>query len=831
MNNQATSDSERLLLRSIQILPAALIFIFMCIIAVVLIREENRRTQDLLNGLQQDFVTNQKKIIKNQINNIYQQLEYEKSLTIELLKLDIKYRVEEAYAVVNGIYNANPDRPKEQVTNLIRKALYDVRFNEGRGYYFIFQMDGVNVMHPLLPHIEGTSKIGVQDLKGKFIVKEHIDLIKASEDGSAFYRWWYRKPGHGELEFEKIGYAKHFAPYDWFIGTGEYAADVEEQIKNRMLKWLTELRYGNDNYVFVMNMEGKGLAHKDKSIIGTTEAALLNLFKEKLEANPDERSGFVRYDSPYLPQRLSNPDKLSYIKLIEPWGWIIGTGVFTSDIESIINQQVLELERNNQEQLYRILSILVMLTGMLAILSIGASKFIGRRFSLYQERIYENIKELEESREKLRELAMIDTLTLIPNRTMLEENIHKGIQLSKLVEEYYAVLFVDLDDFKRTNDKYGHHVGDELLKSVSNKFKQLCGKKDVLARFGGDEFVFGFQVTSKEEAKEKADLIKGLFDEPFVLENTVVMCTCSIGVSVFPTDGNTVSNLLSKSDIALYRSKEQGKGQVLFYDHKINDEVQYDFSIEENLHHALRNNEISIYYQPKLEAKTGVILGVEALCRWNSSELGSVRPDDFIRIAEKTGLIVSIGKYILEKSCDGLHEFNAAAADPIKISINISPIQLLHIDFYDMIMETVKEKSTQPSSIVFEITENVIIEDLDKVISVLSKIHEVGFGISLDDFGTGYSSLRYLNSFPITEIKIDRAFVMRIGINEHDDTLIKTIVLIGLSMGLNIVAEGVENVEQRDRLRELGCHELQGYLFDPALSLEKLVSKYSGHKS
>ncbi|MCL9781776.1 cache domain-containing protein [Vibrio sp. S4M6] len=827
MNQKINSSTERWILRSIQVLPVALMLVFILVIAVVLVTEENRRTQDLVNGLRDDFVANQQAIIKNQINNVYQQIEYEKSLTIKLLKRDIESRVEEAYQVVEGIYNANPGLEKQQIIRLIHQALFNVRFNEGRGYYFIFQMDGVNVMHPLLPHIEGTSKIGVQDLRGTFIVKEHIDLIKASKDGSAFYRWWFKKPGEGDKEFEKIGYAKHFKPYDWFIGTGEYVADVEAEIKRRMLLWLTKLRYGNDNYVFVVDLEGKTLAHKDETRIGNTEMPLFNLFMASLNKSLAGLEGYVRYDSPYVPESINSPDKISYIRLIESWGWIIGTGVFTSDIETLIAPQLTELEKQHKHQLYRILVILFTLSGILLLFSLAVSRFLRRRFVLYQMNISDNIRALEDSQEQLRKLATIDSLTSIPNRTMLEENLKKGLEHSRQSGDFFALMFVDLDDFKRINDTYGHHVGDELLKAVGKRFEILCGEQDVLARFGGDEFVFGYQVSSKQEAKDKADAIRRVFDESFSLSRATIIVSCSIGVSISPDDGSSFSSLLSKSDIALYRSKEQSKGQILFYDHKLDDEVHYHFQVEESLRNALKNEEISVHYQPKLSAETGDILGVEALCRWNSEKLGMVRPDVFIQIAEKTGLIIAIGEFVLQKACDDINALNRQMGGAVKLAINISPIQLLDGNFYNMATDIVKSRNIEPSNITFELTENVLLEDLDKVLPILTQLNAMGFGISLDDFGTGYSSLRYLNSLPITEIKIDREFVMKMEVDNRNATVVKTIVLIGLSMGLNVVAEGVETHEQQKHLKTLGCHELQGYLFDPALPLAELIDKYS----
>ena len=583
-------------------------------------------------------------------------------------------------------------------------------------------MDGVNVIHPLLPQIEGTSKIGLRDLKGKFIVKEHIDLIRASEDGSAFYRWWFKKPGQGDKEFEKIGYAKHFEPYDWFIGTGEYVVDVENDIQKRMLMWLTTLRYGDDNHVFVMDLEGKILADKDVSRIGKTDVPLLNLFVDTLKNSPGGQEGYVRFDHLYVPESINSPDKLNYIRLVWPWGWIIGTGIFTSDIEKLITPQVSELEKQNKQQLYRMLIILFAFSTILLMLSIAASRYIKNRFLLYQTRINSNIQALEESQEQLRVLATTDSLTSIPNRTALEENLLSGLNHSAQSGEIYAVMFVDLDDFKRINDAHGHHVGDELLKAVGERFQTLCKEQDVLARFGGDEFVFGYQVKSKQEANEKAQAIRRAFSEAFILSRVTIMTSCSIGVSMAPDDGSSVAHLLSKSDIALYRSKEGSKGQILFYDLSIDEEIRYQLQVEDNLRTALKNDEISVFYQPKVGAETNTIQGVEALCRWHSDKLGPVRPDDFIYIAEKTELIIEIGQFIMERACDNMNEFNKNMDSNIKLALNVSTVQLLHSDFYQFAVDTAKSRDIEPGNITFELTRNVLLEDLDRTYALSASL-------------------------------------------------------------------------------------------------------------
>lgn len=819
-----TNDSELWLLRSIKILPVTLTMTVMLAITLIFVGEEQRKIDALLDGFRQDFIESQRDQSKRQLQNIHQHLLFEASQAVDVLKADIRERIYEAHGIASGLYRSFPNYAEEELQSLISEALRDVRFNEGRGYFFIFSMEGTSVMHGLLPHIEGTSKIDAKDSKGTLILKEHIDLIRQSTNGEAFYQWWYKKPGQGDVEFEKIGFGKEFEPFDWFIGTGEYVSDVEDEIKLRLLEWLTALRFGEDNYVFVMDMKGVTLAHKDPDRIGDPEPELLETIRTTLNGN---LSGFVEYQSPYTPEGIFNSNKVSYVQVLPEWGWIIGTGFFTEHVERVLSPQVVKLKQAHSEDLLRVILILVGLMSLLVTLSFWASKLVKRRFDDYQQRIEEDIKQLEISSMQLERLAHIDSLTGIPNRSRLDAQLDSCIEKCKTDKSKYAVLFVDLDDFKRINDKYGHHAGDELLKAVSATFSKLKRDDEILVRFGGDEFVFGFPIVEVEEANLRAERIQEAIAVPILFHGIQLSTSCSIGIAIFPEHGANSSELLSHSDVALYTSKEKTKGQIQLFTKGISDILEYQFALEEQLSFALAREEISVHYQPKINAASGEIIGVEALCRWHSSEFGYVSPDQFIDVAEKTGLIIEIGDFVMKQACKDIVLFNRLNQSQVGVAINISPLQLLHKDFESKAKDILNSNELNNHLVIFEITENVVIEDTDRVKDILTNLSAEGFGVSLDDFGTGYCSLRYVNELPISEIKIDRQFIRDINDDNYLDSLANTIIAMGHSNQLNVVAEGVETKRQAELLNQMGCQVLQGYYFDKPLTFNQLCDRYA----
>jgi diguanylate cyclase (GGDEF)-like protein len=388
-------------------------------------------------------------------------------------------------------------------------------------------------------------------------------------------------------------------------------------------------------------------------------------------------------------------------------------------------------------------------------------------------------------------------------------------------------MFVDLDDFKKINDAYGHNSGDKLLQKLSVKFNELTGELASVSRFGGDEFIFSFpNMRSIHDIERKVEEINNLFSSEFVIDGHVMKIGCSIGISVFPDDGDNPEDLITKADIVLYKSKSKEKGRALFYDNAISQKLQHEFQLEKLLRNAVSRDEIYVRYQPQIDSKTGDLAGLEVLARWNNDELGEVSPYEFIPIAEDIGAIYEVSWNVINKACEDFIKIQAALGQHLHLSINISPKLLLQNEFDKQIYSAIVAQGVKPEQITLEITENVLIDDLQFVKPVLEALRDYGFGISLDDFGTGYSSLSYINNLPLTEIKIDRSFVDNLLTQAHSETLVMAILAIGQASQLQVVAEGVETIEQANRLRELECDWLQGYYFNKPITVNELIDHY-----
>lgn len=821
------------LLRLIKILPPSIVVAFAVWVNFIVINGNKIKLAHDITTLHQSFIETEKETIKAQINQLYQQINYEINSTEATLKQNIQHHIYQAHAIATNIYQQNKHRPEAQVTKLITDALRNIRFNQGRGYFFIYKTAGTSVMHPILPAMEGSSKWDFQDTRGNYIVRDMGKIVK--DAGEGFYHWWFVKPQNKGQEFEKIGFGKYFAPYDWFIGTGEYIKDVENDIKTRLLERIDHIRYGKNGYIFVIDYQGNILSHANKQLVGTNRLKVRNLqgvsiFEEGLKIAL-KGEGFYNYISPIMPSTGQPAEKMSFIKGLPEWNWAIGTGSYISEIEAYLTERKDNISKQNHNEFLKILWVSSFLTVFFVALSFLLSNYLARRFSLYESRINRDFSELNTIKEQLQHQALHDALTQLPNRALLDDRIVQGIALSKNINKSLAVVFVDLDDFKKINDLYGHSVGDSLLKMLGEKFNQLLTVGESVARFGGDEFIFCFpELDNLQQAEHKVKCIQEIFNTEFIIDGKLISSSCSIGVAMYPNDADKAEDLISKADIVLYKSKSQQKGSFLFFNETINKQVKRDFILEAQLRSALDNNELSVLYQPQISTKTGALVGVEALVRWHNATLGHISPDEFIHLAEDIGMINDIGLFVLQQSMQDILQFNQHNNTSIRLSINISPKQLINPKFVVQTLKKANEIGFATHLITLEITENVLIANVKKAQPILQQLKDEGFKLSLDDFGTGYSSLYYLNNLPINEIKIDRSFIDKLLINNQNESLVKTIIAIGKLSQMTVVAEGVETKEQFERLIQLDCDKIQGYYFDRPLPIEILASKYKLEK-
>lgn len=817
------------LLPLIKVIPAVIVIMFACIAIFIVIKHNRTQLIADIESLQKNFIASEKEMIKVQVKQIAQQAAYERDSTEILLKKDIKEHIYQAHSIATSIYKENQDKPEQEVKRLITTALRNIRFNEERGYFFIYSLDGQSILHPILPQMEGTSKADLQDSRGNYIVRDLGTLAKLH--GEYFYHWWFVKPENKSKEFEKIGFGKYFVPYDWFIGTGEYLVDVENDIKQRLIKRISNMSFGEDRYIFLLDYQGNMLSHINKDFQGTNLLANSNDYivkvTQELIAIAEQGEGYLEYITPLVTSTSEPGEKISFVSGFPQWSWAIGTGFYRGEIDRYLTKREQEITQKNQSELLTLLALSLFVTLFFISLSLLLSNYLSRRFTLYKEKINYDFNELNDIKLQSQYQALHDALTNLPNRIQLDEQISQGIKLSEKSNKNLAVMFVDLDDFKKTNDLHGHSVGDNLLKILGEEFIKILNGSDSVARFGGDEFIFCFpELNDKAQAQQKVVEIQKIFDQEFIIKGKSIYSSCSIGVAMYPSDGNVAEDLISKADIVLYKSKSQQKGRSLFFNDSINKQVKRDFLIETELRVALSEQEFSVVYQPQISVESGKIIAVEALIRWHNKILGHVSPVEFIQIAEDIGMIQSIGNFVIEQALQDILQFNIDHNTTLELSLNISPKQLVETNFAEQMIAVIEKFAFKASLVTLEITENIFISDLKKVYPILNRLRDYGFRLSLDDFGTGYSSLSYLSNLPMNEIKIDRSFIDKLLVSSQSESLVKTIIAIGQFYNLTVVAEGVESKAQFERLKHYNCDLIQGYYFDRPLSILDLNDKY-----
>lgn len=430
-------------------------------------------------------------------------------------------------------------------------------------------------------------------------------------------------------------------------------------------------------------------------------------------------------------------------------------------------------------------------------------------------------KKLEE---ELHYLALHDGLTSLPNRILINDRFQQAIFHANREDHLTAILVLDLDRFKRINDTLGHDAGDKVLKLIASRVQECVRQIDTVARPGGDEFVILLaSINHLEDAMMVASKILASINEPFILERQETFITGSIGISIYPKDGQDATMLIKNADTALYCAKEQGGNNYQCYIPDMNAKALEHLSLENALHSAIERNELRVHYQPVIEIKSGQIKGVEALVRWEHPEHGLVSPVNFIPLAETSGLIVPIGEWVMRHACKEVLSWREQGLPPIRLAVNISGRQFRQRNLLESIQNIITETKFNPKDLDLELTESVIMGDPAKTVEILHTLKAMGTSISIDDFGTGYSSLSYLKRFPIDTLKIDRSFVQDITLDQDDAAIVRAVIALAQSLRLKVVAEGVETQEQLTYLQELNCDSMQGFLISRPLPPDKLI--------
>ena len=439
--------------------------------------------------------------------------------------------------------------------------------------------------------------------------------------------------------------------------------------------------------------------------------------------------------------------------------------------------------------------------------------------------IYTNLKEIIEMEEKVEYLAYHDSLTKLPNRTYFEEKITDILKFAKINNSKVAILFIDLDRFKVINDTLGHHVGDGMLIELSERLKNILQKNDILARIGGDEFVVILNnITDKKEVGKVAGKILSVVRESIMVQDYHLNTTASIGIAIYPNDGESRNEIIKHADSAMYHAKDKGKDNYQFYTEQLSLDVEARLDLEQELLHALEREELVLYYQPQYYLKNRKISGAEALLRWKSEKLGWISPEVFIPIAEETGVIVPIGYFVFEEACREYMRWKKQGLNVDSISINISSLQFREENMFEKFKDIILRVGIPAHKIEIEITEYFIMEYSTTNITILEDLRNIGCKISIDDFGTGYSSMSYMKELSLDSIKIDKSFVMDLPGNMHDAEVSKAIIALSKSLGYQVVAEGIETVEQEEFLSHYSCDIGQGFYFAKPMNSDNFIS-------
>jgi len=494
-----------------------------------------------------------------------------------------------------------------------------------------------------------------------------------------------------------------------------------------------------------------------------------------------------------------------------------------SQLQELQREQTQNAFKTNSANYKKIVVIMLGVTFIVIVLSISIIFFILKLIS-------KNEKQKERYRQDIEQQAFFDHLTGLPNRRLFNDRMSHAISYTERDETLMAVLFIDCDRFKPINDSLGHIVGDALLISIANRLKQSVRSSDTVCRVSGDEFAIVLEQIKHISAIDRiAQNILGAVAAPHHIEGHKVFTTVSIGITVYPIDEKNIEGLLSSADIAMYHAKQSGGNRYEYFDSKMNSRYKLRLSLEQDLHDALINDELEIYYQPLNSIETNnKIIAAEALLRWHHPQNGMISPVDFIRIAEDSGLIVSIGEWVLLTACSQIKKWEEQGYGKITVCVNLSPRQFTDANLIPAVKDALDVSGIDPSQLDLEITESTSMAVIQESIDILHKLKKLGVNISIDDFGTGYSSLSYLQQMPIDNLKIDRSFVENLHHSSKDKAFVQAIVTMAHTLGIKTIAEGVEISEQLDFLEGVRCEIAQGYLFSkpvPAKQFEHLFKK------
>ena len=764
------------------------------------------------------------------------------------------------WVIGTGIYLDDMEKElKEELANDKERLIFD---QESGNYIFIGTWDGLSIAGPN----QGNNGYAIRDRNGQYIVQE---LIHKAKEGGGFLE--YTTP---DIAQDKLSYVVPLYGWEWYVGSGIYIKNVNNEIdklRNAMLEEIKQTLYTILIWFFVFSFVAGFLYLYISRRVRKDFAVFIDFFDSLANKDQYINTSKVRFQE---FEELANhanhmlKAKIFSNKHLEQYKKIVSSSddflalidrnytylAISEAYLKFFNAKEVDILHHTMEELYGTQYFLEELKHLsdralagesfeheMWMLSSYGKRFLHIKYFPYFENEGDDLpiayvvsardntekqaneERLVASEKELAYLAHNDALTGLPNRLLLMDRIAHAIENSKRQGGMIAVCFLDLDNFKKINDSYGHSYGDEILKQFALRVQGKIRHCDTLARIGGDEFILLVEnIKEKHEIEIILSKIQMLFEEPFVNKAQKFFLSASLGISIYPEHGMDAETLIKNADTAMYKAKEAGKNTYAFYTHDMTVASYERIGMENALREAIKENQFIVYYQPQTDLKTRELIGLEALLRWNHPVQGILPPSRFIAFAEETHLIVEIGAWILKQTCIDLVALQQEGIFKGTVSINISGVQIEFSDFLKTLHDTLDETKVDPKMLEMEVTESFIMHDPERWIALLTQMQALGLSIAIDDFGTGYSSLSYLRKLPINKLKVDMSFVKDIPKQDDACAIVNSIINLAHTMKITTLAEGIEREEQERYLAEHGCEQGQGYLYAKPMNLHDL---------
>lgn len=781
-------------------------------------------------------------------------------------KAKVQHQVEVVHQILNSYLNLalRGTLSQSSAQKLAISEIEKLRYGQF-GYFWFTDLNNRYVMHPFKKDLIGTDLALFEDRHGKRLFAEMTQV--AQTQGGGFVSYWWEKPGE-ENPRPKISYVKIFIPWNWTVGSGVYADDIEtiyyrqvtivgsallatiliilafyRVIARSISKPLAE----NTNNMRLLakghldidipkdsanneigDLQRATACFQEKLLARQKDEEALNKLSAAVEQNPTSiiitnKEGVIEYVNPKFEEisgyhseevigknpRILNSGSTSHNQYKQLWKTISAGITWRGEFRNKRKDGTLYWE---QASIFPIFSKIGDITHFIA--------------------IKEDINERKAVENKLFQRANYDILTGLPNRELAKDRLSQATKRARRNDSAIALIFIDLDNFKIINDTMGHEAGDSLLVEMADRLRQCIREEDTVARLGGDEFLVILPDIKNSLSAETISLkIIESASRPLMVNGNELIITTSVGISIFPDNADNSEDLLKNADAAMYKAKEAGGNTFRFFIQDMSIEALRRLNTESQLRQALKQHEFSLVYQPIVDIVTGKIIKTEALLRWENPSLGQISPDDFIPIAEDSGLIIPIGDWVLKEACRQVSEWNQQFNSNISIAVNTAYPQFRTGNFIESVSRTLHETKLPPELLEIEITERVIMHESKHIDDTMAQIRNLGVKLAIDDYGTGYSSITYLKRFPFTALKIDKSFVQAALERPEDATLVTAIVQLAHNLGLAITAEGVETEEQLDYLAAEGCQQAQGYLISRPLCPEAFEEYLKMHSS